>query len=99
MIPWGASIGVQWRDCGPGGGRGDRQEGRHRFRIWVPLFLVWLVLAPMVLVLFPFVALASVFLGINGLELYATAWQMLSSLRRTLVEVESPDVLVRVKVW
>jgi hypothetical protein len=45
------------------------------------------------------VALVSVFLGISGVELYATAWQMLSSLRRTLVEVESPEVLVRVKVW
>jgi hypothetical protein len=95
MIPWGTSIRVQWR---------DRREigvvsGNHRLWIWFPLFLVWLVLAPVVIVLFPVVALASVFLGISGVELYATAWQLLSSLRRTLIEVESPEVLVRVKVW
>ena len=95
MIPWGASIRVQWWDCG----RGGRSRGPHRFLIWLPLFLVWLVLAPVVLVLFPLVAVVSLFFGISGVELYATAWQMLSSLRRTLVEVESPDVLVRVKVW
>ena len=95
MIPWGASIRVLWWDRGKIGG----VQGNHRFWIWVPLFLVWLMLAPVVVVLFPLVALVSVFLGISGVELYATAWQMLSSLRRTLVEVESPEVLVRVKVW
>jgi hypothetical protein len=89
MIPWGASIRVQW------GNRGGRRRG---FWIWVPLFLVWLVLLPLVLVLFPVVALVCVFVHLNALRLYRTAWGIVSSLRKTLVEVDTPEVRVWVRV-
>ncbi len=89
MIPWGASVRVQWRNDG----------GRRRgFRIWVPLFLVWLVLLPLVLILFPVVALVGVLVHLNAVRLYGTAWGIVSSLRKTLVEVDTPEVRVWVSV-
>lgn len=87
MIPWGVTVSVGWW---------NRTGRRQQLWLWVPLFLVWLVLLPLMLVLFPLVAVACVFLRLNAFRLYGTAWQILRSLRRTLVEVESPDVSVRV---
>jgi uncharacterized membrane protein len=89
MIPWGASVGVQWRN-GAGARRG--------FWIWVPLFLVWLVLLPLLLVLFPVVALGCLFVHLDAVRLYGTVWGIVSSLRKTLVEVDTPQVRVRVRV-
>ena len=89
MIPWGASVRVQWRD------RGGRRRG---FWIWVPLFLVWLVLLPLLLVLFPVVALMGLFIHLNAVRLYGSAWDVVRSLRKTLVEVDTPEFRVRVRV-
>ncbi|MFZ0631577.1 MAG: hypothetical protein WA399_07190 [Acidobacteriaceae bacterium] len=89
MIPWGASVRVQWRD------RVGRQRG---FWIWVPLFLVWLVLLPVLLVLFPVVALVCLFVHLSAVRLYGTAWGIVSALRKTLVEVDTPEVRVWVRV-
>lgn len=90
MIPWSASIRVQWTARHPAGPR------PHRLHLWIPLFLVWLLLLPLVLVLFPFVALACIFVRVNALHLYAVAWGILRSLRHTFVEVHSPAANVRV---
>lgn len=89
MIPWGASVRVQWR---------DRVGRRRGFWIWVPLFLVWLILLPLLLVLFPVVALACVFVRLNAARLYGTAWGIVSSLRKTVVDVDAPEVRVRVRL-
>lgn len=86
MIPWGASVRVRWR---------NRLGRRRGLWIWVPLFLVWLVLLPLLLVLFPVVALAGLFVRLNAVRLYAAAWGIVSSLRKTLVEVNTPEV----RVW
>lgn len=73
--------------------------GRRRgFWIWVPLFLVWLVLLPLLLILFPVVALACVLVHLNAVRLYGTGWRMVSSLRKTLVEVNTPGVQVWVSL-
>jgi hypothetical protein len=64
----------------------------------VPLFLVWLVLLPVVLVLFPVVALGCLFVHLNAVRLYGTAWGIVSSLRKTLVEVDTPEVRVCVRL-
>ncbi len=71
---------------------------QHRFWIWVPLFLVWLVLLPLVLILFPVVAVVCMFVHLNAVRLYGTAWGIVSSLRKTLVEVDTPEVRVWVRV-
>lgn len=90
MIPWSASIRVHWTTHHPAAPR------QRRLHLWVPLFLVWLLLLPLVLILFPFVTLACIFVCINALRLYATAWSVLTSLRHTFVEVHSPAANVRV---
>lgn len=89
MIPWGASIRVHWN-------RGTPQE--YRLALWLPLFLVWLILLPLVLVLFPLVELLSVFAGVDAVALYGTAWKIISSLRRTWVEVKTGDFWVWVNL-
>lgn len=89
MIPWGASVRVQWK---------DRVGWRRGFWIWVPLFVVWLILLPLLLILFPVAALACLFVRLNAVRLYGTAWGIVSSLRKTLVEVDTPEVRVRVRV-
>ncbi len=95
MIPWSASIRVNWTTHRPAG-PGSMTPRQRRLHLWVPLFLVWLLLLPLVLILFPFVALACIFVRINALRLYATAWSVLTSLRHTFVEVHSPAANVRV---
>ncbi len=85
MIPWGASVRVHWN-------RGTPRE--HRLGLWFPLFLIWLILLPVMLVLFPLIALGCVFIGVNAVELYRTAWRIVSSLRRTWVEVKTGDFWV-----
>lgn len=95
MIPWTASIRINWithRPTGPS----STAPRHHRLRLWVPLLLVWLLLLPLVLILFPFVALACIFIRVSALRLYSTAWSILTSLRHTLVEVHSPATRVRV---
>lgn len=90
MIPWSASVRVNWTTHRPSAPR------QHRLRLWVPLFLVWILLLPLVLILFPVVALACIFVRVNALRLYSTAWSILTSLRHTFVEVHSPAANVRV---
>ena len=89
MIPWGASVRVQWN-------RGTPRE--HRLGLWIPLFLVWLILLPLVLVLFPVVAIVGIFVGLDAVRLYWTAWRILTSLRRTWVEVKTGEFWVWVNL-
>jgi hypothetical protein len=90
MIPWFASVRVDWTTHRPVATR------PHRIRLWVPLFLVWILLLPLVLMLFPFVALGGIFVRVNAVRLYTSVWSILTSLRHTLVEVHSPAAHVRV---
>lgn len=89
MIPWGASVRVHWN-------RGTPRE--HRLGLWIPLFLVWLILLPLVLVLFPVVAIVGIFVGLDAVGLYGTAWRIITSLRRTWVEVKTGEFWVWVNL-
>ncbi|MGA8111153.1 MAG: hypothetical protein WBD46_05475 [Acidobacteriaceae bacterium] len=89
MIPWTAWVRVHWN-------LGTPRE--HRLGLWIPLFLVWLILLPLMLVLFPLIALVCVFIGVDGVELYRTAWRIVSSLRRTCVEVKTGEFWVWVSL-
>jgi uncharacterized membrane protein len=89
MIPWGASVRVQWK---------NGAQRRRGLWIWIPLFLVWLALLPLMVVLFPVMALAGVFVHLSAVRLYRATWQIMSSMRRTLVEVDSPELRVRVHI-
>ena len=92
MIPFTASIRIRWRSLSPTGWRS------HRLRLWIPLFLIWILLLPLLLVLFPVVALACRFIRVSSLRLYAAAWGILSSLRHTFVEVNSPEAEILVRL-
>lgn len=92
MIPFTASVHIRWWSPSPAG----RQP--HRLRLWIPLFLLWILLLPLLLVLLPVVALLCLFVRVNALRLYAAAWGILSSLRHTLVEVNSDGTEVRVRL-
>jgi hypothetical protein len=85
MIPFFAVIGI-------------RPSGRHRFRLWIPLFILWLLLLPLVLVLLPiaFIVLAAV--QVNPFRAIATGWQIMAGLRGTHVEVNDGSTHVLVKM-
>ena len=89
MIPWSAFIYVEWW---------TRSHRNRCFSLWIPLFVAWLLLLPLVLILFPFIALACLFVRVNVLRLYATAWSILTALRKTRVEVRSPASRVLVNI-
>jgi hypothetical protein len=63
--------------------------------VWVPLFPFWLLLILVGAVLFPLVVLAGFALGISAVRAYATGWRILSAMKHTLVEVDDPEVHVR----
>jgi hypothetical protein len=50
------------------------------------------------LVLFPLIAVVCVFLGVDALELYRTAWRIVTSLRATSVEVKTGEFWVWVSL-
>jgi hypothetical protein len=53
---------------------------------------------PIVLVLFPVVFVVCLFVQINAFRLYLTAWQILSSMKDTLVEVESGEMAFKFRI-
>jgi len=89
MIPWSAFIYVEWW---------TRSHRNRCFSLWIPLFVAWLLLLPIVLVLFPVVAIACLVLRINVFRLYSTAWAVLTSLRKTRVEVRAANTKVLVNI-
>lgn len=92
MIPFTASVRIRWWSLSPAG------RHVHRLRLWIPLFLIWILLLPLLLVLLPVVALVCLFIGVSALRLYAAVWGILSSLRHTFFEVNSPETEVRVRL-
>ena len=70
---------------------------REGWSLWIPLFPVWLVLTMIGALLFPFVLIAGMATGVDALQVYITGWRILSAMRDTVVEVDDPEVHVRVK--
>jgi hypothetical protein len=76
-------------------------DGRRRtaIRLWLPLTPLWILLAPFALVAAPLMALVPEMRGVNP---YRAAWAIggvLLRLSGTLVEVESPDALIRIRIF
>lgn len=92
MIPFTASIRILWWSHSSAGKRS------HRLRLWIPLFLLWILLLPLLLVSLPVIALVCLVVRVNALRLYTAVWGILSALRHTLVEVNSPVAEVRVRL-
>jgi hypothetical protein len=93
MIPFFASLHIH-HAADPA----SHRSRNRNFRLWIPLFLAWLILLPLVLILFPLVLIACLLMQISALRLYATVWQILSSLRHTLVEVQSEQTTLHLRI-
>ena len=65
-----------------------RNQESRTFRLWIPLFLIWLVLLPVAILLSPFIFLACVICRVNPFRGLAVAWQILTALADTELEVE-----------
>lgn len=86
-MPWPAAD-------GPSPGR-----RRTAIRLWLPLTPLWLLLSPFALVAAPLVALVPEMRGVNP---YRAAWAIggvLLHLSGTVVEVDSPDAIVRIRIF
>lgn len=92
MIPSIASIRIRWWSDSPDG----RQL--HRLHLWIPLFLLWILLLPLLLIIIPVIALVCLAVSVNPWRLCAATWEILSSLRHTFVEVNSPEAEVCVRL-
>jgi hypothetical protein len=60
----------------------------RKYRFWLPLILLWLLLAPVLLLLSPFVFVGFLALRVNPFRGIAVAWQFLSGLRKTEIELD-----------
>ena len=87
-------------------------EKRTVVRLWLPLTPLWIILAPLVLLLAPLLLLAPRLLpnrpraramrGWLAVRPYRTVWSLgavLIALSGTLVDVDTPDALVRIRIF
>jgi len=65
-----------------------RNHQSRTFRLWIPLVLIWLLLLPLVLLLSPFIFIACLVCRVNPFRGVAVAWQILTALADTELEVE-----------
>jgi len=74
------------------------RNARHRFGLWLPLFLVWLLLLPVVVLLLPFFVIACLIARMNPLRVFATGWRLLSGLAGTHIEIEKQQEKVLLRI-
>lgn len=82
------------------------QSGQHfRLRLWLPVFIVWPILIVLFLLLLPFIVIAELVMRVagTGIRLFAMIGgvvSVLSSMRGTVVRVDSPksDSIVHVTI-
>ena len=74
------------------------QVGRE-IRLWIPLFPLWILLLPFALIILPVVLIIAVVLDIDPFPAVGCAFRILSGLRGSHVEVDSPDASVFVHVY
>ena len=75
------------------------RRGRTVVRLWLPLTPLFVVLAPFALVASPLIALSREGRGMNP---YRAAWAIggvLLALSGTVVDVEAPDAVVRIRIY
>jgi len=76
-----------------------RTARRHRFGIWLPLFLVWLLLLPVALLLLPIIFVVCLVCSVNPFRAISTAWQITAGLSGTHFEVEHRQTSVLVHIY
>ena len=71
-----------------------RVGGRRRgIRLWLPLFLLWPLVPPFAVVL----AVAAAVMTRNVAAALRTAWQLASGCRGMHIEVDRPEIALRIR--
>jgi len=81
--------------------RPRRRPGRGEARVvhlWLPLFLLWLLLLPFAVLLSPFLLLALLIMGRRSMAVAGAAYHAFAALSGTLIEVDSPDAFVFIRI-
>jgi hypothetical protein len=76
----------------------ELQPHRTVLRLWLPLTLIFLLLAPFALLLSPLIYLAPRPYGARPFATVLGVGALLLSLGGTVVHVETPEALVRIKI-
>jgi len=76
-----------------------RRVHRTVVRLWLPLTLLWIVLAPFAILFAPLLALAPQTRGIRAFRAAFAVGAALFALSGTVVDVDTPDALVRVHIY
>jgi hypothetical protein len=75
------------------------QPGRTVVRLWLPATLIFLLLAPFALLLTPFLYFVPRPYTVRPLAAVLGIGQVLLSLGGTVVDVDTPDALVRIRLF
>jgi hypothetical protein len=89
---------TQRRRHGPPSGVG-RPSRPVRVRLWLPLTPVWIVLAPFALLLAPLLTLAPQARGVNPFRAAFAIGHALLAMTGTVIEVEAPGALVKIRIF
>ena len=68
-------------------------------RLWLPLTPLWVLLSPFAIVFCPLLLLAPDLRGMNPLRAALAIGGALFALSGTLVDVDTPDALVRIRIY
>ena len=77
----------------------QRPERRTVVRLWLPMTVIFLLLAPFAVLAIPFLYLAPPLRRMNCAAAVFVLGRMLLSLGGTVVEVETPGALVRIRIF
>jgi hypothetical protein len=68
-------------------------------RLWLPLTPLWIILAPAALLLAPVLNLLPATRGVSPWRAAFVLGDLLLALSGTLVDVDTPDALVRIRIF
>jgi hypothetical protein len=76
-----------------------RPGRRTVVRLWLPLTPLWLILSPFAILFAPLLLLAPQTRGIRPFRAAFAVGALLFALSGTVVDVETPDALVRIRIY
>jgi hypothetical protein len=76
-----------------------RPARRTVVRLWLPLTPLWLILSPFAILFAPLLLLAPQTRGIRPYRAAFAVGALLFALSGTVVDVETPDALVRIRIY
>ena len=77
----------------------QRPGRRTVVRLWLPLTPLWLILSPFAILFAPLLLLAPQTRGIRPFRAVFAVGALLLALSGTVIDVETPDALVRIRIY